>query len=108
MKRLMTSISLNELRYETIADDALLVYTAKTKYIWISDNTEYLIIAKATSGDMITITPDEAVSQGYMLMKYPGKDNNVMLTETEYNLIFIDGNGPVQKSPQQPGFKADF
>lgn len=107
MKKLMTSVSMSELKYETIADSGLLVYTAKTKYVWISDNVEYLIIAKL-NGDMITITPEDAVSQGYILMKYPGINNNVMLTESEYNLVFIDGNGPVNQGPRQPDFKIDF
>ena len=31
MKRLMTKVSLDKLKYETISDEGLIVYTAKTK-----------------------------------------------------------------------------
>lgn len=91
MKSLMTKVELSQLKYETIADDGLIVYTAKTKLVFLSDNADYIIIAKA-DGDTITIMPDEAIREGYILMKYPGKDNTIMLTEYEYKLVFIDAN----------------
>ena len=36
--------------------------------------------------------PDEAIKEGYILMKYPGVDNTIMLTESEYKLVFVDAN----------------
>lgn len=91
MKRLMTKVSLDKLKYETISDEGLIVYTAKTKIVFLSDNVDYIIIATKT-GDTITIMPDEAIKEGYILMKYPGVDNTIMLTESEYKLVFVDAN----------------
>ena len=81
----------------------LLVYTSKTKYVWISDNVEYLIIAKP-DGNMITIKPEDALADGFILMKYPGKDDTIMLTEKEYNLVFLGG----EPSKEQQDFKIKF
>lgn len=103
MKNLMTKVNMSDLKYETIANDGLLVYTSKTKYVWISDNVEYLIIAKP-DGNMITIKPDDALSEGYILMKYPGKDDTIMLTEKEYNLVFLGG----EPSKEKQDFKINF
>lgn len=91
MKRLMTKVSLDKLKYETISDEGLIVYTAKTNIVFLSDNVDYIIIATKT-GDTITIMPDEAIKEGYILMKYPGVDNTIMLTESEYKLVFVDAN----------------
>ena len=97
MKKLMIKVDMNKLKYETIYDNGLIVYTAKTKIVFLSDNVEYFIIV-TKSGETITIMPDEAVREGYILMKYPGKDNTIMLTESEYDLVFIDSNSEVVTS----------
>lgn len=91
MKRLMIKVDLDKLKYETIGDDGLIVYTAKTNLVFLSDNADYIIIAKK-DGSTITIMPDEAIKEGYILMKYPGMDNTLMLTESEYKLVFVDAN----------------